>query len=169
MQATSAFVQAVTREEAELDRRRLLEGDLADEPAEEGERAPAPAERAAAALREAGCVVVSEGEETVEEEVPAAEGRVPAWRRRPVTAGEGGGPRDGRRERKPIRIALATKFPGIIELDVNGHVIDKGDENFRPSTSWTGQKEGFEFKLGARGLGYYRTGVEVVVPSNTSY
>lgn len=57
----------------------------------------------------------------------------------------------------------------IVELDENGHVIDKGDENFTPSKSWTGRKPGFEFKLGERGLGYYRTGKKVVVPSNMAY
>ena len=35
--------------------------------------------------------------------------------------------------------------------------------------TWTGRKAGFEFKLGERGLGYYRTGKTVRVPSNTAY
>jgi hypothetical protein len=36
-----------------------------------------------------------------------------------------------------------------------------------PSLKWIGRKGGFEFKLGERGLGYYRTGTKVVVPINT--
>jgi hypothetical protein len=66
-------------------------------------------------------------------------------------------------QKKPI-----VKFD-IVELDVFGHVIDKGDQDFDPSKTWTGRKAGFEFKLGERGIGYYRTGKKVVVPSNTAY
>jgi hypothetical protein len=57
----------------------------------------------------------------------------------------------------------------MVQLDVYGHVIDMGDDDFTPSKSWIGRKAGFEFKLGERGLGYYRTGKKVVVPSNTAY
>jgi len=71
--------------------------------------------------------------------------------------------------KKPkVSIKFRTKF-GIVELDATGHVIDKGDQDFSPSKTWIGRKAGFEFKLGERGLGYYRTGKKVVVPSNTSY
>jgi len=66
------------------------------------------------------------------------------------------------------QISFSTQFD-IVELDDNGNVIDKGDENFMPSERWIGRKGGFEFKLGDRGLGYYRTGVKVVVPSNIAY
>jgi hypothetical protein len=66
------------------------------------------------------------------------------------------------------KFSLLENFD-IVELDENGHVIDKGDENFTPSNSWTGRKPGFEFKLGERGLGYYRTGKKVMVPSNMAY
>jgi hypothetical protein len=45
----------------------------------------------------------------------------------------------------------------------------KGDDDFMPSLRWTGRKGGFEFKLGERGMGYYRTGRTVVVPSNMAY
>ena len=69
---------------------------------------------------------------------------------------------------KKIKIAFRTDF-NVIELDVDGKVIDKGDEDFTPSKSWIGRKGGFEFKLGERGLGYYRTGKKVIVPSNISY
>jgi poly(A) polymerase len=68
----------------------------------------------------------------------------------------------------PLVIKFRTKFD-IAELDASGHVIDKGDDDFTPSKRWIGRKAGFEFKLGERGLGYYRTGKKVVVPSNTSY
>ena len=57
----------------------------------------------------------------------------------------------------------------IVELDARGHVIDKGDADFTPCLKWQGRKAGFEFKLGERGLGYYRTGKKVVIPSNTAY
>lgn len=67
-----------------------------------------------------------------------------------------------------FKFSLIEDFD-VVELDENGHVIDKGDENFSPSKSWTGRKPGFEFKLGERGLGYYRTGKKVVVPSNMAY
>ena len=65
-------------------------------------------------------------------------------------------------------ITFVDKFD-IVELDGEGRVIDKGDADFSPSTGWTGRKPGFEFKLGERGLGYYRTGKKVIVPSNTTY
>eukprot|EP00591_Stephanopyxis_turris_P013161 CAMPEP_0195533326 /NCGR_PEP_ID=MMETSP0794_2-20130614/40266_1 /TAXON_ID=515487 /ORGANISM="Stephanopyxis turris, Strain CCMP 815" /LENGTH=211 /DNA_ID=CAMNT_0040665807 /DNA_START=60 /DNA_END=692 /DNA_ORIENTATION=- len=55
------------------------------------------------------------------------------------------------------RISLLTKID-VAELDSSGNVIDKGDDDFQPSLKWTGRKGGFEFKLGERGLGYYRTG-----------
>jgi poly(A) polymerase len=67
-----------------------------------------------------------------------------------------------------IKIKFREKFD-IVELDSNGHVIDMGDDDFSPSKNWVGRKAGFEFKLGERGLGYYRTGKAVRVPSNTAY
>ncbi len=45
----------------------------------------------------------------------------------------------------------------------------KGDDDFIPSINWTGRRGGFEFKLGERGMGYYRTGKAVIVPSNMAY
>lgn len=66
------------------------------------------------------------------------------------------------------KITFLTKFD-VVELDAHGHVIDKGDDDFTPRNEWTGRKAGFEFKMGERGLGYYRTGKKVVVPSNTAY
>ena len=66
------------------------------------------------------------------------------------------------------KIIFKTKWD-IVELDPNGRIVDKGDADFTPSPKWTGRVAGFEFKLGERGLGYYRTGKKVVVPSNTAY
>lgn len=63
-----------------------------------------------------------------------------------------------------MNIKFRTKFD-LVELDAAGYVIDRGDDDFTPSKTWTGRKGGFEFKLGDRGLGYYRTGKKVVVPS----
>lgn len=67
-----------------------------------------------------------------------------------------------------VQIKFRTKFD-VVELDVNGKVVDKGDDDFMPSLRWTGRRPGFEFKLGDRGLGYYRTGRPVVIPSNLAY
>jgi len=69
---------------------------------------------------------------------------------------------------KKIKVIFHTNFD-VIELDEEGKIIDIGDEDFTPSKIWIGRKGGFEFKLGARGLGYYRTGKKVVVPSNIAY
>jgi hypothetical protein len=73
-----------------------------------------------------------------------------------------------RSQRGRMTIRFNTKFD-IVELDAMGRVIDRGDDDFKPTQQWTGWKPGFEFKLGARGLGYYRTGKEVVIPSRTAY
>lgn len=56
-----------------------------------------------------------------------------------------------------VSIVFKTKFV-VIELDADGFVVDKGDDDFSPSVNWQGRRPGFEFKLGERGLGYYRTG-----------
>lgn len=69
---------------------------------------------------------------------------------------------------KKVKVLFQTDF-GVIELDAEGKIIDKGDEDFTPSKVWIGRKGGFEFKLGERGLGYYRTGKKVIVPSNIAY
>ena len=84
---------------------------------------------------------------------------VPPWRKRNPNIP---------RVAKKLPVQLRTKFD-VVELDANGLIIDKGDDNFSPSPKWTGRKAGFEFKVGERGLGYYRTGKKVVVPSNTAY
>lgn len=54
------------------------------------------------------------------------------------------------------KFTLKTEFP-VDEFDINGRVIDKGDDDYKPSHKFKGGMVGFEFKLGERGLGYYRT------------
>ena len=178
-----------TREEAEADRQRLLAGEVQDATEEDGDYVPADdedlgytlenarqafmaqpkkqsryrdiralplAEEEAELLRKAGYTIVSDSE---------TEGRVIGGNQptpfREIPHAEP--PKIGH-----VSIVFRSKFD-IVELDANGHVIDKGDEDFKPSKTWTGRMAGFEFKLGERGLGYYRTGKKVVVPSNTAY
>lgn len=178
-----------TREEAEADRQRLLAGEVQDAAEEDGDYVPADdedlgytlenarqafmaqpkkqsryrdiralplAEEEAELLRKAGYTIVSDSE---------TEGRVIGGNQptpfREMPHAEP--PKIGH-----VSIVFRSKFD-IVELDANGHVIDKGDEDFKPSKTWTGRMAGFEFKLGERGLGYYRTGKRVVVPSNTAY
>lgn len=174
-----------TREEAEADRRKLLsgemlaEGELPNSDDEEemgytgdGARQSFFVPRKAAEnevqnasnkyilptgieeaeiLRKAGCPILAE-----EDWVVVGGNMQHPWRQQP--------PDDARTG----SIKFRTKFD-IVELDANGYIIDKGDADFSPSRRWTGRKAGFEFKLGERGLGYYRTGKKVVVPSNTAY
>jgi len=67
-----------------------------------------------------------------------------------------------------MEVKFCTNFD-VVELDSQGYIVDKGDDDFQPSITWIGRKPGFEFKLGERGVGYYRTGKKVVVPSNIAY
>eukprot|EP00977_Amphora_coffeiformis_P022025 scaffold10259_cov155-Amphora_coffeaeformis.AAC.6 len=173
-----------TREEAEADRQKLLTGELIDEGDAEGElddedyiarqiyaapkatgeqgdetrrtrtmrSLPVPEERAEM-LRQLGYPIVSD------EECEKLVSVMPPWTSAPL---------DDTPPSRKARIVFLEKFD-IVELDANGHVIDQGDEDFQPSKTWIGRKAGFEFKLGLRGLGYYRSGKKVVVPSNTAY
>lgn len=178
-----------TREEAEADRQRLLAGEVQDAAEEDGDYVPADdedlgytlenarqafmaqpkkqsryrdiralplAEEEAELLRKAGYTIVSDSE--TESRVIGGNQPTP-FRELPHAEP----PKIGH-----VSIVFRSKFD-IVELDANGHVIDKGDEDFKPSKTWTGRMAGFEFKLGERGLGYYRTGKKVVVPSNTAY
>ena len=178
-----------TREEAEADRRKLLAGEVQETMVEEEEYVPADdeefgytlenqrqaflaqerkpsgykdirslplAEEEAEILRKAGYNIVSDAET----ETKIIGGNQPTPFRQVANAEP---PKINK-----VEIQFRTKF-NIVELDSNGNVIDKGDEDFMPSKSWIGRKAGFEFKLGARGLGYYRTGKKVVVPSNKAY
>lgn len=192
--ALDTMNEGKTREEAEADRQKLLAGELFDEGAAEGAsddeeqamytgdgarqifavpkastnaaagaendpdarpktmRSLPVSEERAALLRELGYPIVSD------ENCQTLSSVMPPWTSTPI---EDAPP-------TKARIIFREEFD-IVELDANGHVIDKGDEDFQPSKSWMGRKAGFEFKLGARGLGYYRTGKKVVVPSNMAY
>ncbi|KAL9190148.1 hypothetical protein ACHAXT_007359 [Thalassiosira profunda] len=176
-----------TREEAEADRQKLLAGELLGDEAVGGDAAPTKEEpperkltreeREAAILEKAGLVIVSDDEVAV-----IGGNRILPWRQGPHTmaavkkeepAGDDAGDDDKAEKPKPrgrvrTEIKFKTKFD-VVELDASGRVIDKGDDDFQPSLKWTGRKGGFEFKLGERGLGYYRTGKKVVVPSNVAY
>jgi poly(A) polymerase len=168
---------AKTREEAEVDRQKLLAGELlvvgdGDTTNDGGDdddtnwyssdgtrqwpannaKIKTIAEEESDILRSSGYTIVSD------DEVATIGGNIiHPWR----AVDEG--------KKKPkLQIKFTTKFD-IIELDVNGYVVDKGDEDFAPSSNWTGRMPGFEFKLGERGLGYYKTGKKVLVPSNIAY
>lgn len=176
-----------TREEAEAEKRKLLEGDieLTEGPYEEDEEEyigdyretvvarakkeakkpknkyllPIPDEDAEL-LAKYGVNIVSDDEtQTI------GQGMGLPWQ-----IGNEEKSEQEKKEKKPrltkkSRIVFKTKFD-IVELDAHGHVVDEGDDDFTPSKTWVGRKAGFEFKLGLRGLGYYRTGKKVVVPSN---
>mmetsp|Transcript_7392 Transcript_7392/g.15206 ORF Transcript_7392/g.15206 Transcript_7392/m.15206 type:complete len:836 (+) Transcript_7392:35-2542(+) len=177
--------QHKTREEAEMDRKKLLAGEMLGDKAEDipagaaedddfKDRKLSREELEAEMLRRAGLVIVSEDEATV-----IGGNKILPWRKghkkvKSEIKKEDSSPSD-REESKPpvvgrtkVAIKFKTKFD-VVELDANGHVIDKGDDDFMPSHKWIGRKGGFEFKLGERGLGYYRTGKKVVVPSNVAY
>jgi hypothetical protein len=188
-----------TREEAEADRRKLLAGELLDDGAEvdgmidddeeddniytgardtymvlqqaaaatkeqEEQKQTLQSKRSlplgpeeAEILRKAGIAIVSDDEQKI-----VGGNMVQPWRQ----GGESGSNVDGPIE--SASITFTTKWD-IVELDANGHICDKGDDDYTPSKTWKGRMAGFEFKLGERGLGYYRTGKKVVVPSNTAY
>eukprot|EP00526_Cylindrotheca_closterium_P008523 CAMPEP_0113630440 /NCGR_PEP_ID=MMETSP0017_2-20120614/15814_1 /TAXON_ID=2856 /ORGANISM="Cylindrotheca closterium" /LENGTH=828 /DNA_ID=CAMNT_0000540901 /DNA_START=12 /DNA_END=2498 /DNA_ORIENTATION=+ /assembly_acc=CAM_ASM_000147 len=175
-----------TREEAEADRQKLFAGELEGDddyvPSDDEDMAytgdgarrsffvrpksarkhtdirslPLPEDQADI-LRKAGYTVVSD----VDEETKTIGGNMPTPFRQIEKLRE-------TRKIKNLKIEFRSKFD-IVELDANGRIIDKGDDDFSPSRTWTGRKAGFEFKLGERGLGYYRTGKTVRVPSNTAY
>jgi len=174
IQSTSAAVfggTSKTREEAEQDRRKLLAGELLIEGGgiddEEDDTIintavnvkkenPIPSSKIQKnqfmqleieELRRAGYNIVSE-DEVISFAIPA-----PKRRRRPI---------------HHPKIVFKTKFD-IVKLDDFGNVIDKGDDDFMPCKKWIGRKPGFEFKTSLRGLGYYRTGKKVIVPSNIAY
>ena len=171
-----------TREEAEADRQKLLAGELMDagemplsddeEDAMaylgEGARQSYVVNRKSSKkhtdtrslplekdeeeiLRKIGCPIVSDDEAKL-----LGGGVVHPWRN-PVDLSI-----------TSATIKFRRKFD-VVELDVNGHIIDVGDDDYQPSPKWIGRMAGFEFKLGERGLGYYRTGKKVVIPSNTAY
>ena len=170
-----------TREEAEIDRQKLLAGaglqwdeeeEVNDTKHDQSERKLSQEEREAEILRRSGVVIVSDDEATV-----IGGNRILPWRQGykslAVKKEEDVNDESGEQPKliiKPrVAIKFKSEFPGLIELDANGRVIDKGDDDYMPSAKWIGRKGGFEYKLGERGLGYYRTGKKVVVPSNVAY
>jgi hypothetical protein len=119
------------------------------------------AEQEAEILKLSGCNVVSEDEFEL-----IGSNYVLPWRERAVPKKNIAKKEVSQGQKAPV--VFKTKFE-VVELDADGFVVDKGDEDFEPSPTWQGRKPGFEFKLGERGLGYYRTGKKVVVPSQTAY
>lgn len=175
-----------TREEAEQDRQKLLAGEQVDKgdanvgnESDEDEygymtdrnrhglvsarahkdiRSLPPTEEELEVIRKLGCSVVTDDESKV---IGVGPTTILPWN-------SGARQEDANDDVKVVKINFLKPFD-VVEVDSWGHVIDKGDEDFEPSKNWTGRKAGFEFKLGERGLGYYRTGKPVVVPSNIVY
>eukprot|EP00986_Skeletonema_menzelii_P001885 scaffold510_cov184-Skeletonema_menzelii.AAC.13 len=180
IQDSTGVVQHKTREEAEIDRQKLLAGELLHDEdvevkTEQQERKLTPEEIEKEILRSSGLVIVSDDEATV-----VGGNKILPWRYGYKNAAgvkkeepEQKKAKGEQKEAKPtltkrVAFKFKTKFD-VVELDESGKVIDKGDDDFTPSLKWTGRKGGFEFKLGERGLGYYRTGKKVVIPSNMAY
>lgn len=182
IQDSAGVAQHKTREEAEIDRQKLLAGELLhDEDVEvktEGQdRKLTREEMEKEMLRNSGLVIVSDDEATI-----VGGNKILPWRygykkavgvkkEEPDQKKQ----KEDQEESKPtslvtnrVSFKFKTKFD-VVELDESGKVIDKGDTDFSPSSKWSGRKGGFEFKLGERGLGYYRTGKKVVIPSNMAY
>ena len=191
--ALDTMNEGKTREEAEADRAKLLAGELLDEGAtgdesDEEEQAMYTGDGARqgyAMPKSTSANVTEEMEEPPARRtrrfLPVSEERAEVLRQLgyPLVSDEEctkigsavpSNDSASSEDKQPTKVhfKFIDKFD-IVELDANGYVIDKGDEDFQPSKSWVGRKAGFEFKLGARGLGYYRTGKKVVVPSNTAY
>lgn len=173
-----AGVAHKTREEAEIDRQKLLAGaglqwdeddEAIDVKQNETDVKQTKEERDAEILRRSGITIVSDDDEAT----VVGGNRILPWRKgykSMAVKKEDGSEESDQRPIKPrAAIKFKSEFPGLIELDANGRVIDKGDEDYMPSSKWIGRKGGFEYKLGERGLGYYRTGKKVVVPSNVAY
>ncbi|KAK1748599.1 poly(A) polymerase [Skeletonema marinoi] len=182
IQDSAGVVQHKTREEAEIDRQKLLAGELLHDEdvevkTEQQDRKLTREEMEKEMLASSGLVIVSDDEATI-----VGGNKILPWRygyknaagvkkEEPDQKKE----KEEQEESKPtplitnrVAFKFKTKFD-VVELDESGKVIDKGDDDFTPSLKWTGRKGGFEFKLGERGLGYYRTGKKVVIPSNMAY
>ncbi len=186
IQDDAGVVQHKSRQEAEIDRQKLLAGELLHDEdyaadmgvkAEEKDRKLTQEELEKQMLRDAGFVIVSDDEAAI-----VGGNKILPWRYGYKDSigvkKEEKDQNDDKKEQeesKPtplitnrVSFKFKTKFD-VVELDESGKIIDKGDDDFTPSLKWTGRKGGFEFKLGERGLGYYRSGKKVVVPSNISY
>mmetsp|Transcript_12711 Transcript_12711/g.23824 ORF Transcript_12711/g.23824 Transcript_12711/m.23824 type:complete len:823 (-) Transcript_12711:110-2578(-) len=175
-----------TREEAERDRQKLLAGellvegggDLDDEEEEieygrngvrnnlvEQNALISIAEREAEVLRRSGCSIVSDDEFVVVGGnliLPWRNSMFTSYKKKRVKSEEDSSSQEN------VSIIFKSNFD-VIELDADGFVVDKGDDDFSPSATWQGRRPGFEFKLGERGLGYYRTGKKISVPSHVAY
>ena len=142
--------EAKTREEAAQDRLKLMAG-ISDDTATTAQSNPmfkSSSTEVQEILRKSGFHVVSDDEIQI-----LGNNFVPRWRRRDLIEAEyAKRGNKKRRLKEKVTIQLKTKFEGIVELDANGFIIDKGDENFSPSKQWIGRRAGFEFKLGERGL-----------------
>jgi poly(A) polymerase len=183
IQDSAGVAQHKTREEAEIDRQKLLAGELLHDEdvevkTEEQDRKLTQEEIEKEILRSSGLVIVSDDEATI-----VGGNKILPWRYgykntvgiKKEEPGKKKNKQEEQSESKPtslvsnrVSFKFKTKFD-VVELDASGKVIDKGDDDFTPSLKWTGRKGGFEFKLGERGLGYYRTGKKVVIPSNIAY
>mmetsp|Transcript_28060 Transcript_28060/g.42996 ORF Transcript_28060/g.42996 Transcript_28060/m.42996 type:complete len:853 (-) Transcript_28060:191-2749(-) len=176
-----------TREEAERDRQKLLAGELlaegggddgeglaygpdgvrlAGNTSSDGNKTLSIAEREAEVLRRSGYNVVSDDEVVA----VGSDFELP-WRKKtiePMLTAKKEDTKTSSKINGVMKVKFKTTFD-VVELDEDGFVIDKGDDDFSPTPKWRGRRPGFEFKLGERGLGYYRTGAKVVCPSNTSY
>ena len=126
-----------TREEAEADRKQLLAGSFVSDDVADNQL-----------LVKLGLLTGEEEGGEVGKKIPLKM-NVPGWREVDLK----------RRKKGRFQINVKTKFEGIIELTPDGLVVDKGDKDFIPSKKFGGRRGGFEFKMGVRGCGYYRTGV----------
>lgn len=186
IQDGAGVAQHKSREEAEIDRQKLLAGELLHDEddvgdvvvkTEEEDRKLTQEEMEKEILRQSGFVIVSDEEATI-----VGGNKILPWRygyngavgikKENLDQKEDKG---DEKDSKPTSLVTSrvsfkfkTKFD-VVELDDSGKIIDKGDDDFTPSLKWIGRKGGFEFKLGERGLGYYRSGKKVVIPSNTAY
>jgi len=110
------------------------------------------------ALRNLGYKVVSDEEATM-----LGANMIPPWRNPTV---------EEEQKRRPIRsmkIRFLEKFD-MVELDAHGKVIDKGDDDFIPSSKWIGRKPAMEFKLGgACCTDFCALFCDDVIPSNTHF
>ena len=142
--AGAGVAQHKTREEAEIDRQKLLAGELLHDEAEQGdmakneekpERKLTREEREAAILKRSGLVIVSDDEATV-----LGGNRILPWRHgyRQAMAGvkkeepseeNEEGKQSSKTPKPRTRVRAAIKFKtkfDVVELDASGRVIDKG-------------------------------------------
>lgn len=171
--------EGMTREEAQAEKEKLLSGELIEEEADadgyesdenavgyakdearqvvvkrksiienkwKDKRSLPVSDEVVEALRKIGYNVVGDEEATM-----LGANMIPPWRAKTKDVEQ------QRQQRPPIRslkIKFTEKFD-MVELDANGHVIDKGDDDFIPSKTWIGRKPAMEFKLGGAYFGMH--------------